>query len=228
MRRIEITGIVFAALLGSVAPATADLLSPAAVTVDVPSYFDIEHVIDKSGLEPAFTDGQDFASYVASGPLAHHLFGDGVWGAGSPSLPAYRSATVDLDLGQAYTIGAMAFWNLGPGDPSSVNHFDVYVSGDATFSASEKVGSFVAANGPDNPSDLALVQTFDLAARTGRYVRLDLLDTYSPTSTTIGFNEVAFDVSPIPEPGTLLLMVGGLAFFARRFAPIRAWPCQDP
>jgi hypothetical protein len=221
MKPIEITGIVFAALLGGAAPAVAGLRSPVAATVDVPSYFDIAHVIDKSGLEPAFTDGQDFASYVASGPLAHHMFGDGVWAAGSPSLPAYRSANVDLDLGQAYTIGAMAFWNLGPGDPSSVNHFDVYISGDTTFSSSEKVGSFVAANGPANSFDLALVQTFDLSAA-GRYVRLALLDTYSATSTTIGFNEVAFDVSPIPEPGTLLLMVGGLAFVARRLAPVRA------
>lgn len=188
--------------------------SPVGVSVDVPSYFDIQHVIDKSGLDPAFVDGQDFQSYVSQQPAAHHLYGDGVWAAATLGFPPPRSARVDLDLGQAYTLDAFAFWNLGAGDPSSVKNFDVYVSSDNSFSASEKVGSFVASNSLAGSFDvLTLVQTFELSPIVGRYVRLDLLDTYATPSqidASIGFNEVAFSVSAVPEPGTLLLLALGL------------------
>jgi hypothetical protein len=219
MRSISVTGIVFAASLAAAAsPAAAVLLSPVAATVDVPSYWDISHVIDKSGLDPAFVDGQDFDSYVASGPLASPLSGAGLWAAAEPrpGAPAYRGAVVDLDLGQAYTIDAMAFWNSQPEDPGAVNLFGVYISSDPTFSTAVSVGTFEATNGPPTFFDLSLVQVFDLPATIGRYVRLELRNIYGDTSTSIAFNEVAFDVSPVPEPGTLLVMAGGLAFLACR------------
>jgi len=64
-------------------------------------------------------------------------------------------------LGQVYSIDAMAFWNLGPDDPSSVQHFDVYISSDLSFSSSERVGSFLAGNNAGRTDDLALVQAFE-------------------------------------------------------------------
>jgi hypothetical protein len=68
---------------------------------------------------------------------------------------------------------------------------------------------FVALNTVGTPHDIG-VQVFSFAPTTASFVRLNILDTWSSSSFSVAFNEVALRASLVPEPGILSLF--GLGF----------------
>ncbi len=71
-------------------------------------------------------------------------------------------------------------------------------------------------------------QTYDLPTFRARYLRLTVNDAYNSDGTVGGLRQIAFQATdPIPEPGTVLLLVIGMAAAAccrrrRRALPERA------
>lgn len=187
------------------------ILQPSAVSTDMGEYFPASHVIDQSGLTPGYTNlVSDFDVYIASNPTAYHGHGENTWGALEKGI---RSGHFDFDLGGSYVIDAFVIWNLVD-DPSAIREFNLLADSSSDFSNPVNLGSFTALN------NLGLnwnteAQVFNFHATEASYVRLDILNTWSPTSWHVAYNEAAFSV--VPEPTTLLLFgLGGLVLRKRR------------
>jgi hypothetical protein len=156
----------------------------------------------------------DFDSYVASQPTAAHGSGANIWSSSS----GVRSGNFDLTLGGTYLLDGVAFWNLGAGDPSSIQHFNITLSNDSLFAVSTTYTGFTASNSLGTSTSSG-VQTFGFTPTLASFVRVYVLDTWSASSFGTGFNEIALRASPTPEPSTTLLC--GLVFLgssaSRRF-----------
>lgn len=174
------------------------------------------HVIDQSALTPRYTSKvSDFDSYINSHPTANHGFGAAAWG--SPA--GVRSGTFDLNLGGDYKVNSMALWNAVD-DPSAIREFNILLDDNPSFSSPEKFSGFTALNSlreESSFSSFSQVFTFDPTA--AHFVRLEILNTWSPSSYGTVFNEVMFGVSPVPESETYAMLLAGLGligFMSRR------------
>ncbi|MCW7536801.1 PEP-CTERM sorting domain-containing protein [Aquabacterium sp. A7-Y] len=169
-------------------------------------------MIDQSGI-PWYNSGvDDFDAYVANRPFAR----DGeasVWWSQSDVISGPQTAILDFDLGGTWRIESIAFWNmLGS---YGFDSFDVLVSDDASFTDAKLLGNFTAVQQPavdewgEEVGNYA--QVFELAPTTGSFVRLRSTGGWAWEE---GFNEIAFEVAPVPEPETYALMAGGLTLLA--------------
>ena len=185
------------------------ILQPVAASTNMGEYFPIINIINQSGLSNGYTSlVTDFDSYIASNPTAFHGVGSNVWGAPS----GVRAGFIDLDLGGSYVIDKLALWNLVD-DPSAIQQFNLLVDDNSAFSSPANLGNFIASNSLGSRPDTE-AQVFGLAATTASFARLEILNTWSPSSFSVAFNEAAFGVTavngPVPEPTTMLLVGSGL------------------
>jgi hypothetical protein len=189
-------------------------LQPASVSTDMGETAPARHMIDQSGLSPRYTHlVSDFDSFIASNPTADHQSGLALWG----SQVNVRTGNLDFDLGGQYIVGAMALWNLGPGDPSSLHHFNIWVDDNSSFSSPEKVDEFTASNSLGT-ANAAGAQVFTFAPISASFVRIEVIDTWDPSSFGVALNEVMF-ATPVPEPPTYAMLLAGLGlvgFIGRR------------
>jgi hypothetical protein len=189
-------------------------LQPASVSTNMGETFPVRHTIDQSGLFPRYTHlVSNFDSFIASNPTANHQFGLAVWS----SQFNVRTGNLDFDLGGQYIVGAMALWNLGTADPSSLHHFNIWVDDNSSFSSPEKVDEFTASNSLGTDSAVG-AQVFTFAPVSASFVRIEVIDTWDPSSFGTGFNEVMF-ATPVPEPEIYAMLLAGLGlvgFIGRR------------
>lgn len=184
------------ALVGTHSTANAAVvLQPTSASTDMGEYFSASRTRNQSGLSSGYTNlVTDFDNYLGLGPTAYHGGGDNIWGA---SL-GVRSGNFDFDLGGTYLVSAVALWNL-IGDPSAVRQVTILLDDNASFSSPSNLGTFTASNSLGSGSNTA-AQVFTFSDTPASFVRFQILNTWSATSAHTAFNEVAFRVSPIPEP----------------------------
>ena len=176
---------------------------------------DIGNIIDQSGLSTAYVSGvTDFDAYLAAGPLHASDARDNDWFANS----GITSGIVDFDLGGIYSLDRIALWNE---DVAGVSQANIFTSLDSQFSVPVFGGSFTLSNNPRGQDFLADRLTLN-AIVDARFVRFVIVDAYPDErgfADQASLGEVAFSVSPVPLPATVLLFGSGLALlfgFARR------------
>jgi hypothetical protein len=185
------------------------IVSPVSITTNMGNGFsgNIQNVINKSGLDTLFVSGvTNFNTYNPSAVSIQNVAEAQWWSAANVT-----SGFIDFDLGFTYLIKSLALWN--DNFIFGVRDFRVFVSNQADFSASTLVGSFTA------NYDQLLGQEFDSTDTTARYVRFQVLNTYSYSAN---LNEVAFEVDAaqsVTEPGSLVFMFAGIfaLLVGRRF-----------
>jgi len=224
-RLLAVSAVLVAGFLPDLA--TAGIIRSAVAVVNSPSGFGgtaPNSVIDQSGLSTGYVDGvTDFDAYIAQSPTHEHGGNnpDFFLGTGTPDLP------IDFDLGAAYRIRQLALWNCPFNNLGAILDFEVYTANSVDFLDSTLVGSFTALNDGDDPFAAAPFRTgaqvFDLLDTNARYLRIRVLTSvlvggfYDNVNrpTRYGLSEVAFDTSAVPsevpEPGSLSLMVLGVA-----------------
>lgn len=186
----------------------AVILQPASVSTGMGAVLAAGQVVDQSGLSVGYTSMvTDFDSYVASHPSATATTGS-VW----TSSQGTRAGNFDLSFGTPYVVDAIAFWNLGTSDPSAIQTFTITLSNDPSFAVSTIFTGFTA--GRPGTGQAADVQVFNFAPTSASYLRLGVVNTWSPTSFGTGFNEIGVRV--VPEPGSVWLLGTGALLWAGR------------
>ena len=180
--------------------------------------YSFDRTIDQSGLSVGYTSGvTDFATYIGANP--RHIASNG-----PPNFSCTfdTSRTVDYDLGAAFTIKQLAFWQYPFAQAGPIINFQVFTSNNAGFVGATLVGSFTALiDGTGTGGFGTGAQVFTLTNSDARYLRMNVLS-IDPGSTGYGWSEVAFDAgivgTTVPEPATLLMTAIGLvgAVVARR------------
>jgi len=127
---------------------------------------------------------------------------------------------VTFDLGQEYSVSGFSFWNQNAGGPGAMGSTGIQLV-NVLFSTDglnflllgPAVFARVTVPGPIGP------QMFSFAAITATHLRFGILSNYGDAFQT-GFAEVGFDGvpvgPPIPEPTTVSLIGGGLAYLVAR------------
>jgi hypothetical protein len=201
---------MLAAILFSGAQARADFVLSAQSVLSSPppiGDFTFDRTIDQSGLSLGYTSGvTNFATYVAAAPIHTRNNTPPNFGA-TFSLPPVN---VDYDLGSAFTVQRLAFWNYPFGDSGSVTALEVYTSSAPDFSGAVFAGVFAPL--PDGDGNINNVQVFDLTDTGARYVRLRATAVAVPNGT--GWSEIAFDAAIIPEPASLATVCPAIAALA--------------
>lgn len=190
------------------------ILSPVSVSTNASANgaSTVDHLIDQSGLDASYTNGQDdtftsgvddFATYISGNPQ-HDIQSDTRFL--TSSAFGYH---IDFDLGSTQTIHQIAIWNYD-GSSLAIKNFALEIANNAAFIGATSVGSFVAAQGSDPRR--AEAQVFNMGSLSAQYVRMTINSSYG--NNTKGFGEVAFDVeaagAEVPAPMTVVLMGLGL------------------
>lgn len=195
--------------------AASTIRSPASVLSNSAGEFgadaSITATIDQSGLLTGFVNGvTDFDAYIGGGPLHSLAYAFQEWF--SPGGGETFSSIV-YDMGAAYTLDRVAYWNEDAGGVSSVS---ITTSLDGSFGDAIGGGTFSPTDWPGSVDYGADVHAF--AARGARYVRVDVSGI--PGSSIwpgLSMGEIAFSSNPIPAPGTAgLLGLAGLVGLRRR------------
>jgi|GEM_PF-411615 len=222
---------VFAVLVAGFLPnlASAGVIRSAVDVVRAPNRASgsLGGLIDQSGLSVGYIDGAtDFDAYIAQSPT-HEAY--------APSNEYFNgwsfngSVPIDFDLGAPFQIRQLAFWNAPMIGYIPILDFEVYTANSVDFLDAMLVGSFTAVHdGGPRGQELPYTtgaQVFDLLDTDARYLRIRVLtaatgggrviDHRRNRLFTYGLSEVAFDTGPVssevPEPGSLSLMVLGVA-----------------
>lgn len=210
MRMKLVTSLV-AGLVMSFAASSAQavIISPDSVVANLPTGAgNIARTIDQSGLGTNFVSGvDDFGAYIAGNPLHATPNAGNAWSTPVSNLPG----SIDFDLGQNYQINGGALWNSFQG--FGIMNLAVYSSLDASFATAALLGNFVLAD--TNPVTAQLLAISGI----GRYVRFDISSNNGAGS--VNLSEVAFDVSAVPLPAPIFLLLAGLGvlgYYGRRGA----------
>jgi hypothetical protein len=217
--RFHNTAVLISALLGLVclqSAAYADaILGATSVTttmVSGPGY-SIDALIDESGLSSTYVSGvTDLSSFLSVTHNSTVTTNDWVSKGQNPT-----TGNIDFDLGSSVTLDTLLLWNYYPASGVRVVGFTLLASPDSSFTTTTNLGSFTTA--PTGTGSAVGLQTFTFAPVTATYIRLEI--TSNGGATTTGLGEVAFaDPDPAaPEPGTWVLLSGGLlalTLFRRR------------
>ncbi len=163
---------------------------------DYGSSFQLNNIINQSGLSATYTSGvTDFASFTAS-TTAAGLSGTGFTGTESSSPQQFT-----FDLGSVLTIDALAVWNTN--SVGAVTSFTLYADTDSDFGNGVS-STLVAPSALTVYSDPVPAQVFSFAPTATRYVHFEGLATLAPPDY-YGLGEVAFSQVAIPAPGAMLL-----------------------
>lgn len=213
MRRIKAAGFAAAiALVGTFtgAPLSAQyIVAPTSGVINLggAGFGSLTETFDQSGLLTGYTAGStNFDDYMALDPQHSYVFSGNEWF----SDEGTSSAIVTYSFGSVTTLDRMALWN---DEAAGIGLLDIWGSVDGIDFFSLAAG-LTPTNHPQNLDYGADV--FGWGATDLMYVRMEMSE--CPQSGSIfsscSIGEVAFatalPTSPVPEPGSLILLVSGL------------------
>jgi hypothetical protein len=173
----------------------------ATATSEFGSSYGIGNTIDQSGLSSNYVSGvDDFGAYLSGNPL-HSMIAGNEWFSTSGST----SDTLIYDLGDVFTLDAVALWIEDAWTPHS----------DVTFSVSTNGVDYtdlltgLTLTGSDYSIDY-LATVYSLTATSARYFKIDL-GSCSGSGCSLG--EIAFSTSEVPVPAAIWLFGSALLGF---------------
>jgi hypothetical protein len=198
------TALAVTLIMGLNAAQGAVVLSPVSVVDSDLAPFDattgFENIINRSGITDPFVSGStDFDTYFAEAgkPFGNAHFTNGWQSEVSFDLPL--TGYIDFDLGEAYTIDRIAVWNISLKDVT----FEVF---EDLNGGGEPAGEFVLPNHLHFPFSYSVVLLTLDAPHRGRYLRLNILSTYTfDLSDTFAYAMVgevavsAITAAPVPS-----------------------------
>lgn len=194
----------------------ARIIQPTAASTNLGSTgsaLSINNIRNQSGLSANYTSlVTEFDDYFAVNPVHTQFGGNTAWLA----LEEETAGQVFLDLGSSLSVEALALWNGN--DRVGISLFDLYADDDGAFdpgSGSILLGSFNASKDPLVDGGTNHVQTFAFAAKSTRYVIIDIKSTYGLRPS---ISEVAFVGVPEPPAITLFILLGSAVAARRRRA----------
>ncbi|MFT6920103.1 MAG: hypothetical protein ACJA2G_002751 [Cognaticolwellia sp.] len=168
------------------------------------------NTIDQSGLSTTYVSGvTDFDTFLGLTPTHTRT--------GNPAnffASFDRNSSVDFDMGSILNLTRLVLWNYPFSNSAGIDGFSIYSSATEDFLVTSFLGAFNALDDGNSSSNAA--QVFDFSDTQSRYLRLIITSTYN--EPRVGFSEIAFEASPVPEPSTLaILALGLIGLGARRF-----------
>ena len=144
------------------------------------------------GLSVPYTSGSTaYSTYVAQNPV------QGTNGSIVTSFvmtaDGYPTGNWDYDLGATYSLKHFLFWNTQNDLTTYVKTFEILVANNPSFTGATSAGTFTAS--PSSTEYPTPLETFNLSATTGRYVRFKV--TANNGSSRMLFGEVAFAGDPV-------------------------------
>lgn len=145
------------------------------------------------GLSVTYTSGTTlYSSYIAQNPV--QATNGSILSTFVFTADNVTTGNWDYDLGASYTVKHFLFWNTQNDLNTYVKTFEILVSDNPTFTGATSAGTFTASpSSPDYPTPL---ETFDLNAVAGRYVRFKV--TSNNGGLRMLFGEVAFGGDAVP------------------------------
>lgn len=182
------------------------------VTTDLGTTFgSIDTIINKSGLDNSYVNGDNLKTYLDKAPKHSFIFSNNEWSSDSNRI----TGNVDFDLGEVLSVSSFVLWNE---DFRGIKDFKIITSTSANFSNSVDKGSFTGINN-ENSTDYT-AQRYDFDSSLAQFVRLQILSNFNELSTpvnNVGIGEVAFgivpsdvDSTPVPFEFSSAMGVGAL------------------
>lgn len=205
-RSMHLMSGVAAALMAATVAQAGPMLQPSGASTNMGSFntFEPIYAINQSGLAAPYVSGvTDFDTFVPSTATVGGGSSFNTWYSAAGNL----TGNFDFALGGTYTIGSLAIWADPQGIGQGVNQFNLYADDNAAFSSPTLLGTYAAADGTGNATNVG--QVFGFAPTSASYVRMEILSNHGSTLTT-GMVEAAFE-TVVPEPGVAGVMGMGVA-----------------
>ena len=222
IKQFAAAAALLAATLGSAHAGVIVSAQSAQILSNSPGEGDISSTHDLYGLLTDYTSGvDDFDDYIASNP--QHVFEFSVKDGGVFYYEWFTesgidTAAVSYDLGSVQETLGMALWNE---DANGIGQLNILGSVDGQSWVS--LGSNLTPTDHPYRSDYS-ADVFSWTGTQARYIKLEM--SMCPESeigrTSCSIGEVAFNVTPVPEPSTIatlslgLLMLGAVTARRRR------------
>lgn len=174
-----------------------------------------DNVRNQSGLSANYTSlVTDFDDYLATNPTHQFSSQSDIWNGnfdhnGVPPLPG----NFDLDLGGWFVIESLALWNFGANQDANLVGFTLLADDDDAFSDPVTLGSYYAIP-TTGPLSAVRAEVFSFEPVHATFVRMHITLNHGDSVNVI-FGEVAFEVRPIPEPSSLVLLSFGVLGLVR-------------
>jgi hypothetical protein len=198
---------------------TSVIRGASSVTTDLGTTFgSINTIINQSGLDQAYTNGEEVKSYLAKDPKHSFIFNN-EWFSDNNRI----TGNVDFNLGGLFNVSSFILWNE---ESRGINEFKIITSTSSDFSNSVDKGSFT---GVDN-TNLAnySAQQYEFSSSSAQFIRLQILSAFNDLATplnNVGIGEVAFgvesngvEITPIPFEFSPALGIAtlGVVFFTKK------------
>lgn len=159
------------------------------------------NIINQSSLSSSYVSGStDFDAFVA-GTSAGGLSGSGFTGTESNGPQQFS-----FDLGALFSIDGIAVWNSG--SVGSITRFELYADNDADFS--NGTTALILGASALSTATPSIADVFSFASIQTRFIHFNGLASLEPPDF-YGLNEVVFRGTTVPEPGSLALLLLGVA-----------------
>ena len=180
---------LFLVVLGaSFSPAATVVIQPT-VLANPPLFgtYNPANSCSQTGLSVTYASGSTaYSTYIAQNPVQNT--NGAILTTYVMTADGNPTGNWDYDLGATYSLKNFLFWNTQNDLTTYVKTFEILVANNPSFTGATSAGTFTAnPSSPDYPTPL---ETFNLAATTGRYVRFKV--TSNNGAARMLFGEVAF------------------------------------